>query len=230
MQFGPVPPTKLPKQDTRTLWMLLERWDRAAMAHESWAKGAKKATEYLEGKQWDADVLAQLEADGRPALTFNMIKPLVFLVLGFHRQNRTDVKYLPSNDSIGTENVSESLSLIGKSVNKQNSLQYKDAEVFLDGMVGGRGYYDYSLDFSENDLGDIKIETADSFSTYIDPDAMKYEPIEWGFTIKSRWVSIDEPELHRLSLTVTRPPTTPRVFSAAPWVSRGCRPGRSAAG
>lgn len=190
------PNRSVPKQDMKNILMHAERFARAAEAQRDWATTAKKCVEYFEDKQWAAEDLRKLQQQGRPALTINKIKPLVNLVLGFHLNNRTDIRYLPGHDGSGSAPIAETLSHLAKQIADQNELQFIDAEVYLDGILGGRGYYDWRLDFERNDFGDVSVSPIDPFSVYIDPDATHYDPKKWNYVMTTRMVSVDEVEHH----------------------------------
>lgn len=175
-----------------TMLVMMERYVRADSAMANWAAPAKKAIDYFEGKQWSADALAKAADDDRPTITLNKIAPLVRLVLGYHRSNRLDTRFLPTDDTNSVEAIAEILSKIVKQIAINNHEQYVSTEVFLDGILGGRGYFDWRLDFEKNDFGDIRGTAKDPFTIRPDPDADTYEPSGWGHVFESRWWSIDE--------------------------------------
>lgn len=193
MMFGPVPPARLPVQDWTKVLLLSEKWHRAAWAHSPWAERAKTCVDFFEGRQWTEKQLA--ERKGRPSFKWNMIAPLVRLILGYHGNNKTDITFQPGSDARSSEEVAQVLSRVEKAIATGSGLEFVDVEVFLDGLVGGRGYYDTRLDFKDNDLGEIKTKALDPFSTYIDPDADTYNLNETaGYLHQARWTSIDEIE------------------------------------
>lgn len=185
----------MPRSHNIDLMMLMvERFMRADAALSTWAEDAKRCVEFMEGKQWSAQELKAAEADDRPTLTLNKIAPLVRLVLGYHRQNRVDLRYLPSSDADSSEGVADVLTKTVKQISINSEEPYTDGEVFLDGMVTGRGYYDARLDFEKNDFGDLKIGQKDPFTIRPDADADQYDSTKWGHFFEARWASIDEIE------------------------------------
>ena len=177
-----------------TVLMMAERFQYAQDGMSDWANRAKQCVEFFEGKQWDAGALKKLESEDRPALTFNKVAPLVRLVLGYHRNNRMDLKYMPAYDNSGSQDVAEAITQIVKQSNGETDKEYIDTEVFFDGIVTGRGYYDYRLDFERNDLGEIKIRTKDPFAIYPDPEGDQYDLNESNYVFEGRWVNLDEVE------------------------------------
>jgi hypothetical protein len=198
MVYGPLPQRKLPEQNSEKLLLLAERWNRAAGAHEAWATPAKLAVDFVEGRQWTAEEIAKLEKQGRPALKLNKIGALIRLVLGFQRNNKTDLRAQPGHDGTGTEQVADALTRILKQISEASQLAYVDTEVFMDGLTTGRGFYDTRLDFCENDFGEVMTRAKDPFTIFIDPDATSYDLNDRnggaGFVVERRWTNPDEVE------------------------------------
>ena len=194
MLYGPVPPDRLPSQNSEKVLKLADRWFRASTAHAKWAEVAKMCVDFTEGRQWTEEALAKMAAEKRVALTLNMIAPLVRLVLGYHRNNRIDLNFLPGHDGTGTEDIGEVLTRIDKQISELNQTSFVDTEVFMDGIMGGRGWFDTRLDFTNNDLGEVKETAKDPFSIVPDPDGDQYDLKNCGYIFETRMVSIDEIE------------------------------------
>lgn len=198
MLLGPDAPNKLPEQNIERVMLCAEQFQYASQAQEGWATRAKQAVDFLEGKQWTAQELAEMEMQGRPALTFNKIAPLYRLISGYHTNNRTDTRFLPGHDGTGTKEIGETITRIFKSMAELNQLSFIDQEVFLDGIATGRGYWDARLDFDDNIFGELKFRAVDPFSVYVDPQCQTYDFNDRnggaGYVCESRWVSIDEIE------------------------------------
>ncbi len=192
MVYGPLPPKRLPNPDQQKVVLLAERWARAAAAQQKWAEEAKTCVDYLEGRQIKEEIRKALEREGRPSWAFNKIGRLVRLVLGYFANNRTDVSYLPSADSISNQRVAEILTQIYKTIAENSQSKFTDLEVVLDGISTGRGYYDYRLEFCDNDFGEIRGKPGDPFATYLDPNGADYDINACGYICDSRWVSEDE--------------------------------------
>lgn len=190
--FGDLLPSSLPEQDQSRLLLLAERWQRASAAHEKWAVVAKLSMDFFESRQWSEEERRVLHQAKRPSLTFNKISPLVRLVLGYFANNKTDIQYVPAFDGIGSDEIAEVLSRLEKVTANAGDMEYIDTEVFLDGIVTGRGFFDDRLDFENNDFGELKSGALDPFTVYIDPDAQDYDLNKAGFLVVSKWVSPDE--------------------------------------
>jgi hypothetical protein len=195
MKFGPVPPKKLPKQDPARVLLLAEKWQRAAYAQLAWSEPAKVCYDFLEGRQWAEAIKAELRRQRRPHFKFNIIAPLVRLVIGYHRANKTDITFKPGQDMRSSEHIATALTDVEKVIATGCHLEYVDTEVFLDGLCGGRGWYDTRLSFESNDLGEINTSARDPFAIYPDPDADAYNLDESAnYMAEARYVSLDEIE------------------------------------
>ncbi len=172
--------------------LMADRYTRASAGMIEWATLAKQCIEFFEGKQWSDAALKALNDQDRPAFKFNKIRPLVRLVLGYFGNHRTDAKLLPGYDGSGTQDIAECLTRICKVVSEINQENFVDTEVFLDGLLGGRGYVDTRMVFDKNDLGEIQVTAQDPFSIKLDPEADQYDLNTHGFIMQDRWVTIDE--------------------------------------
>ena len=180
--------------DVDIVRLMADRHVRATAGMSDWANKAKKCVDFVEGKQWSEAALKKLDEEDRPAFTFNKIAPLVRLVLGYHRNNRTDAKFLPGYDGSGSKEVADALTRIYKVVSEVNQLPYIDTEVFMDGIMTGRAFYDSRLSFDKSDLGEIEVKAKDPFSIKIDPEGEDYDLSTHSFIMEDRWVNLDEVE------------------------------------
>jgi hypothetical protein len=179
-------------QDTDVVHGQLDRYIRAVTPHGEWARVAKKCTDYCEGRQWSLEDQQKLNAEGRPFVTLNKISPLVRLIQGYFRQNRYDTVFMPANNGQGIQETAEVLTAIAKQISANNQTKWQDAQVFADGIITSRGFWDVRLDFQTNILGEIRERNCDPFSILIDPEAEDYNPSEWGYVFEQRWMSLSD--------------------------------------
>lgn len=195
--YGIIPKQEIPKQNHETVRILMERWLRAATPHRKWAETGKVCQDFFEGRQWTEEQIAQLKRDMRPVLALNKIAPLIRLASGYQRNNRTDISFLPTNDASSSEDSAKIIGQVVKSIHTSNRIPYRDSEVFYDGIITGRGWWDYRLNFERNDFGEAKISVGDPFSIYVDPDADTYDLNESAnYICESRWTSVEEIEFN----------------------------------
>lgn len=194
-EHGPVYPMAsrgLPDQDWNMIMLLATRFMRARDGMRPWAEKARQCVDFFEGRQWTEADLKKLEDEKRPALVINKILPLVNLVIGYHLNNPSADKFLPGNDGTGTAEIAAAITMVSQQIDEQNEAEYIDTEVFLDGILTGRGYYDHRLDFEKNALGTTKVGALDPFSCYPDPDASGYDLNTGNYFITTRRISYDE--------------------------------------
>jgi hypothetical protein len=173
-----------------------DRWSRAAPGHETWAEQAKTCTDFFEGNQWTEAEINTLKEEGRPKVTKNKIRPIMRLLMGYFAQHRYDIKALPGNDGTGSGDIADLLTATFKQIAEQNNTDWNDAQVFQDGLIAGRGFWDIRLDFTRNRLGEAKEIVLDPFNVYIDPEADSYDPngtggqSSWKYVMANKWMSI----------------------------------------
>lgn len=145
------------------------------------------------GRQWDAADLAILQAQGRPAYEFNEIMPSVNSAIGHQIHNRMDISYRPRGGN-ADQTRADIFSKVTMQIADQNKLHWRETEVFGDGIIQQRGYYDVRVDFDRNMRGDIKVSVLDPLDVIPDPDAKTYEPEGWADVITTGWLTADEIE------------------------------------
>jgi hypothetical protein len=178
--------------DTDAVYSQLDRYTRAIEPHHRWSVIAKQCVDFFEGRQWTDEQKRMFSNEGRQYLTLNKINPLVRLILGYFRQNRYDTVFLPGNNGQGVKETAEVLTAIAKQISERNQTKWLDAQVFQDGLVTSRGFWDIRLDFDNNILGEVKEKVDDPFTILIDPEAEDYDTKEWGFVMEERWMRLTD--------------------------------------
>ncbi len=160
--------------------------------HEEYIDTAKKCDAFYRGDQWDEADMAALDDQGRPALTINTILPTVNTVLGEQSTRRADVQFKPRGS--GVQEISEVLTKLYMQISDNNKLEWVESQVFADGLIQDRGWFDVRIDFSDHIKGEVRIEQKDPLDILIDPDAKQYDPKTWNEIFESKWMSLDEIE------------------------------------
>ncbi len=196
---------KLTKKDIKNAeardleeWNIAEnnwrRYERARdSGHLDWVEMAKKCDAFYRGDQWQLADKQSLEMQGRPALTINTILSTINTVLGEQTLKRGMVAFKPKRT--GSEQTAVVLNKLYNVIHDQNDMTYKESQVFSDGLIQDRGYFEVGIDFSNNIEGEVKITVEDPLDIYIDPDAKDADPDTWQEVMKSRWLSMNEIEL-----------------------------------
>ena len=174
-----------------------KQWDRYVRArdngHLEYIELAKKCDAYYRGDQWDDSDVAQLDAEGRPALTINTILPTVNTVLGEQSTRRADVQFKPRRG--GETEVANTLTKLYMQIADNNKLDWVEQQVFSDGLImDGRGFFDARMDFSDHVEGEIRITAKDPLDILIDPDAKDHDPKTWNEVFETKWMTLDEIE------------------------------------
>ena len=175
-----------------------EIWDRYIWlrdnGHTDYVKKANRCEDFFAGLQWDPQDLALLRTYRRPALTINKIISTISNVLGEQIYNRTNISFKPRNEG-ATAEVADALTKVFMQISDNNQLDWVRSDVFADGIITSRGFFDVRLDFSDSLRGEIRIEQLNPKNVLIDSDADEYDPDKWGDVIITKWMSIDQIEL-----------------------------------
>jgi hypothetical protein len=142
------------------------------------------------GRQWSDDDKKALDELGRPWLEENIIFSTVNTVIGYQTQSRMDIAYKPRE--VDDQDISDVLSKLSMFLTDQNKYPWKESQVFADGLIQARGYFDIKMDFNENTYGDISITVLDPLDVIPDPDSKSYDPDDWADVITTSWMSFDD--------------------------------------
>ena len=172
------------------------QWNRYTRARDSghldYCDMAKKCDRYYRGDQWDDSDVLQLESEGRPHLTINTILATVNTVLGHQASQRADVIFKPRRNT--DQGLADTMTKVFKHTLDNNDYEFVESQVFSDGVVQDRGYFDVRIDYDDHMNGEIRIEAEDPLDIIPDPDAKDYDPKYWQEVFKTRWMSLDEIE------------------------------------
>ena len=113
------------------------QWSRYTRArdngHLDYIEMAKRCDAFYRGDQWDEQDLANLEAEGRPALTINTILPTINTVLGEQATRRADIKFKPRRG--GDNDIAMTLNKLFMQISDNNKLDWVEQQVFSDGLI-----------------------------------------------------------------------------------------------
>jgi hypothetical protein len=172
------------------------QWDRFCHCrdhgHLDFVATADKCDKFVIGDQWLAEDLGALKLQRRPALTINKIISTISTILGEQIYNRTEVLFRPNNGA--QPEVADALSKVWMQISQNNQLPWLRSDVFCDGIVRGRGFYDVRLDFTDSMQGEIRITQLNSKNVIIDPDAEEYDPDSWNDCFITKWLTAQDIE------------------------------------
>ena len=194
MAYSKKPKKNLSKAEQLTL--AKNQWNAYTRArdhgHEDYVDLAKKCDAYYRGEQWDEFDMQQLDDQGRPALTINTILPTVNAVLAEQSTKKADIQFKPRGG--GNQDVADVLTKVYAQISDNNKLDWMEAQVFSDGLIQDRGWFDVRVDFDDHVNGEVRIESKDPLDILIDPDAKHYDPRTWNEIFETKWMSLDEIE------------------------------------
>lgn len=171
-----------------------EQWDRYIFCrdngHREFIEKADKCNAYFAGLQWAAEDLAKLKAARRPALTINKILSTLSTVFGQQIQNRSELSFLPKRG--GTGETADALNKVWQHIGYNNQLQWVRSDVFADGSISSRGFYEVRLDFNDSLEGEVYVGKINPKNVVVDPDAEDYDPETWNDVFITRWLTADD--------------------------------------
>lgn len=126
------------------------------------------------GKQWsDEDAKKVTDANMKPIVD-NRIAPLIFLVTGLQRQNRTDFKAYPEGEEDSLK--AEIASYLFKNAIKISEFPYKFSDQFKNGITCGESNIKLYLDWTDNILnGKPCWKEVHGNRVFPDPSAKEYD-------------------------------------------------------
>lgn len=169
--------------------------DVRARGHDKYVMEATRLNEFYlgGGRQWLEEVRAQLEAEGRPCIELNMLLSTINAAIGYQINNRMEISYAPRGGR-GDAAIAKILSKLSKSTLDATRYRYKETEVFTDGLVMRRGYFDARVTYDRSLAGDLELSVLDPRDVLPDPDAVSPDPDDWYDCIVSRFYTADEAE------------------------------------
>lgn len=175
-----------------------EQWLRYVYArdtgHLAFVQKAVRCEDFVCGKQWDEADRQSLRASKRPAMTINKMLITLASVCGEQIETRSEISFRPRTGA--SDEAATIQTKVFKFISDQNKLDWVRSDVFADGAVTGRGFYDVRLDFEHNVTGDVKIIRLNPRNVIPDPDGQAYDPDTWNDVITTYWMTADEIEIY----------------------------------
>lgn len=160
--------------------------------HSDWVIKANRQSQFYLGNQWSDEDKKKLDEEGRPAITVNAILSTVNTLFGEMVQNQADIQFKPLRG--GSEQKAFKLNAIYQHIAHENLLVAAEQQVYMDGLIEDRGFYDVRMDYTKSILGDVSILCEDGTQVLIDNLATNRDPETWSEVIITRWITLDEIE------------------------------------
>ena len=174
-----------------------ENWDRYEYGrdrgHDAYCIKARRLEDFYlgGGSQWDEADKQALREQRRMPIEFNEILPGVNAAIGYQIANRMDITFEP-RAGMANQATADALNKVALQISDNTKLHWQETQVFSDGLIQQRGYYDVRIDFADSMRGELSISTLDPMDVIPDPDAKSYDPDGWGDVIKTGWLTPDE--------------------------------------
>lgn len=182
-----VPTPKDKKEDESTIVADCLDLFRVAKDIEKEARDAgRDSLKFYKGDQWEKSIAAELKRQKRAVLTINEIESKCDLLSGYQRQNRTDIKYMPTEE--GDQRAAEILNVVSKNILENCNYRFEETDVFDDQSIVGRGLFNMYIDYSKDIRGNITVEKFEWDDCYMGPHAKK-DTSDLEYLIKTKWYS-----------------------------------------
>lgn len=151
----------------------LKEWvktDRDSL--REWREESREMYEFYVGRQWtDKERLYMEEQELRPAITFELVGPMVRAVGGLQSTNRMEVRYV--GRGLEDDPFAEIWQEGGRWFHEQNDGADAEDDAFLDMCICGVGFTETRLDFDIHPDGEPVVERIDPFEMGWDHNARK---------------------------------------------------------
>lgn len=159
--------------------------------HYDFIAKADKCDRFFAGDQWKVEDLNALQLARRPALVINKVISTMSTIMGQQIYNRNEVSFRPAGQG-ATSEVADALQKVWSQIAANNQLNWLRSDVFADGIIRSRGFYDVRMDFNDSLRGEVRITNLNSKNVVIDPDAEQYDPDEWNDCFITKWLTYQD--------------------------------------
>lgn len=205
--------------------LAMEQWYRYQYlrdhGHLKYVRKAKKCEEFFAGLQWSQEDRDTLYEQKRPALTINKILSTLANITGEQIFNRTEIGFRPRRSG-ATAETAEALTKVFMQIQDNNQLSWTRTDVYLDGLITSRGFFDVRLGYSDSLQGDAVVTQLNPKNVLIDSGASTYDPDGWNDVTVTKWLTLDEVEViygkkWRRKLENQSSEMTPYSYDVADW-------------
>ena len=156
-----------------------------------WDEIAKKALAFYLGNQWESQHKAILRSQNRAPSTFNMILPVVDLIVGHQIETEADLVIKPV-DRFADPYIAHILTSGMKSIGQTNDIQFENKMQVQDGLLTGVGVKELWMDMESNFDGDMRIQQGDPWEIYLDCYFKHYDYSDAKVLYRKKWMRLDD--------------------------------------
>lgn len=171
----------------------LTGWQKDADAHWStWKNEAREDYDFVAGRQWAQEAIAEMEEQNRIPVTFNRVEPTIDAVSGAEIMGRQEVTYLPRtvNDTGVTDVLSQGAQWLRQSCDAED----EESESCRDTLICGIGATETRVSYDEEPDGQIIIERCDPLQFSVDPSSRKANFADARYVIREIPMSREQAE------------------------------------
>lgn len=169
----------------------LTRYGKAIDAHfGDWLKEARDCFDFVAGNQIEQEDKDRMRGEGKIAVAFNRMGPVIDAVSGAEILGRQQVKYSPR--TMGDVQINEVITQAAEWVRDQCDAGGEESDAFRDCFICGLGYTETRTDYEENPKGKILIEGGEAMKCLPDPTARKANAIDARYLRFRNEMSRDE--------------------------------------
>jgi hypothetical protein len=155
-----------------------------------WRKNAKLNYDFYAGNQWSEEDRTKLDAEQRPAVTFNRIARTINTVSGLELQNRQEIRAIPRR--LANAPVSEIMTQAFKWARDNCDAEDEESQAFQDTLKCGYGWVETSINYENNQDGEIEIARVDPLEMYYDKNAKKNNLVDATWIARIKLVPMKE--------------------------------------
>lgn len=161
-------------------------WKTAGEGEAASMEKFRESEKMYKGEHWDEQEKLRLDSLNRAAVSINMIEKNVDQICGTQRQERSDIRYAPTEGS--DQRVADILNALSKTILNKCFYHREESKVFEDAVIGGRGAFNIYVDFSKDLRGQIVIEKFPWQNVRFGPHE-KEDISDCEYLTKDRWFS-----------------------------------------
>lgn len=171
----------------------ITRWRRQAKSHlRRWRAEAQTCYDVVAGggAQWDSHVREILRSQGRVAIEYNKVGPMVDAIVGAEIGNRHEIQYYPREE--GDIRANAVIGAAAKWARQECDAEDEESDAFRDTLICGLGYIGDRMDREVEPGGSIRIERKDPLTIWYDPNAKRRNLEDARYLFEEREISRDE--------------------------------------
>lgn len=166
---------------------------KLAKAHwKDWRDEAKKLYDFIAGRQWSDEDVAQLTEEQRPIVTFNIAGKYMDAMTGLQINNRQDIRYFPRTN--GAAKVNELMTGTVAWCRELSNMIDEETDCFYDVALTGLAWMEGFLDKDMEPGGVAAGRRVDNMEMLPDPNARQRNLEDAKFVIRERMMDHDEYE------------------------------------